>query len=116
VEEFWTGIVAADEVIGPHMLLPECSSNLYTKVYQGLLTYNDAIRLNSQLLALPIRISSAPHQFTRAIELAHKTRRIKTYDMQYVALAEFEQCEVVTLDGGIYQMAIEIGVRARLLR
>jgi hypothetical protein len=41
---------------------------------------------------------------------------LKSYDMQYVAVAEIEGCTLVTLDGGPYQAAIEIGVPARLLR
>jgi len=69
-----------------------------------------------EMTAFPIRISTASGQFTRAVELAHRTHRLRSYDMQYVAVAELEGCEMVTLDGGVYQVATEIGVRARLLR
>jgi len=74
------------------------------------------MRLTSVMLEMPIRISDVPHQFGRAMDLANKTHRLKTYDMQYVAVAEIEGCEMVTLDGGVYQAAIEIGLAARLLR
>jgi predicted nucleic acid-binding protein len=68
------------------------------------------------MLELPIQICGNSEQFQRALDLAERTKRIKTYDMQYVAVAEIEDCEMIALDGGVYQAAIEIGLKARLLR
>ena len=36
--------------------------------------------------------------------------------MQYVAVAEIEDYEMVVLDGGISQTAVEIGLTTRVLR
>ena len=116
VRTFWRALTQEDEVIGAQLLLPECTSTFRVKVSQGELSHAESIVLVDRLTRLPIRISTAPAQFIRALELAERTRRVKAYDMQYVAVAEIERCELVTLDGGPYQTAVEIGTPARLLR
>ena len=83
---------------------------------RGELSHSEAIELVERMSLLPMRISVEPRQFTRALELAARIRSIKAYDMQYVATAEAERCELVTLDGGPYQTAVEIGLPVRLLR
>ena len=97
------------------VFLPECTSTVHEKVFLGQLTQSEGMTLVDQMLRLPLRLSESPHQFRRAMELAHQRRMLKSYDMQYVAVAEIEKCTMVTLDGGVYQAAIEIGVSATLL-
>jgi predicted nucleic acid-binding protein len=116
VRDFWQSITLADEIVGAQLLLPECTSIFREKASTGQLTHNESIEVVQKLTRLPIRISLAAEQFTRAVDLANRTRRLKAYDMQYVAVAEVENGELITLDGGPYQAAIEIGVPARLLR
>jgi predicted nucleic acid-binding protein len=113
---FWDSLTADDEMVGAQLLLPECTSAIREKVSQGELTHDEAVLLMDRLIQLPIRISNASGQFTMALELAYRTNRRKAYDMQYVAVAQAERGQLVTLDGGPYQAAIEIGVPARLLR
>jgi predicted nucleic acid-binding protein len=98
------------------LLLPECTSVLRRKAFDGALTHRDAMVLIDQMLELPIRVSQAENQFRRAMEIANRTRRAKAYDMQYVAVAEIEGGELVTLDGGIRQAAVELRLPVRLLR
>lgn len=74
------------------------------------------MELADELLNLPVRIATNTSHFTVAIEIANRTRRKRSYDMQYVAVAELEGCEMVTLDRGIYQASIERKIPARLLR
>lgn len=68
------------------------------------------------LLKLPISLSDDRRVYTLAFDIAQRTRRKKAYDKQYVAVAVLERCEMVTLDGGVYQAAREQRIDARLLR
>jgi predicted nucleic acid-binding protein len=81
-----------------------------------MLGHDEALHLVSEMLRLPLRVSMMQRQFTHALELANRFRRSKAYDMQYLAVAELEDCEIVTLDGGIRQAAIELKRPYRLLR
>jgi predicted nucleic acid-binding protein len=45
-----------------------------------------------------------------------RTRRVKAYDMQYVAASEAEGRRLVTIDGGMRQAATELGVQVAFLR
>ena len=116
VRAFWTRLTSTDELVAAMLLIPECTSVLRVKAYEGSITQPEALRGVAQMLALPLRISSDQRQFTRAVEMAARTRRRKAYDMQYVAVAELEQAEIVTIDGGVRQAALELGVPVRLLR
>jgi len=98
------------------LLLAECTSVLRTRAFNGALTHNDAMELLAQMLELPIRVSDKPAQFLRAMEISNGTKRAKAYDMQYVAVAEAESAEIVTLDAGIRQAALELRLPVRLLR
>ena len=116
VSQFWGGLTSADELVAPAILLAECTSALRKRVFEGALRHEEAVALLGRALALPIRISHAPEQFILAMEIANLTRRAKAYDMQYVALAEVEGGEIVTLDGGIRQAAVERRIPVRYLR
>ena len=116
IGSFWTSLSEEDELVAPSLLYPECSSVLRVKAWQGLLQHDEAMHLTSEMLRIPLRLSHLTEQFPRAMEIAERTKRKKSYDMQYVAVAELEGCEMVTLDRGIYQASIERKIPARLLR
>jgi predicted nucleic acid-binding protein len=116
VAAFWTGLTTADELVAPMLLLAECTSVLRKRAFGGALSHDDSIQLLGQMLELPIRVSNEPAQFLRAMEISNGTKRAKAYDMQYVAVAEAERAEIVTLDGGIRQAALELRLPVRLLR
>ena len=117
VEQFWTGLRGGvDEVLGPQLLYPECTSVIREQVAVGEISREHAFRLIDQLLSLPIRISQLAAQFRRALELAERFQRKKAYDMQYLAVAELYGGELLTLDSGLFEAASQLGVPARLLR
>lgn len=117
VEEFWAGVRhGVDEVIGPQLLYPECTSVIREQVSKGEISHAHALRLVEQLLALPVRIAWVTDQFRHAIELAERLGRTKAYDMQYLAVAELQDGELLTLDGGLFDAASQLGVPVRLLR
>lgn len=89
---------------------------LRKRAYDGAITHEESLQMLADLLALPVVTSSRLEQFALANEIAARTRRRRSYDMQYVAVAVLERCEMVTLDGGVYQAAREQRIEARLLR
>lgn len=116
VEEFWREVTTADSLIGPQMIIPECASTLRTKVFDKLISEEQALRWMSLVLRLPIAVNRDERQFFRAIELAGGGQRRKAYDMQYLATAELTQSTLVTLDTGLRQRAIEVKHPVRFLR
>ena len=67
------------------------------------------------MLQLPLRLVDTASQFQRAFELAERFHHRKSYDMQYFAVAELAQAEIVTLDRGLRHAAADIGVPVRFL-
>jgi predicted nucleic acid-binding protein len=116
VEEFWTEVTTRDQLFGPRMLIPECASTLRTKVYDKLITEDQALRWMASVLRMPITPVEDERQYFRAIELAGASRRRKAYDMQYLAAAEITDGILVTLDNGLRQRAIEVKHPVRFLR
>ena len=113
---FWNSLILGDELVAPPLLLAECTSVLRTQAYERVLDDRQAASMLDDLLKLPISLSDDRRVYTLAFDIAQRTRRKKAYDMQYVAVAVLERCEMVTLDGGVYQAAREQRIDAGLLR
>ena len=113
---FWSDLTGFDDVVGPQLLLPECTSVLRQRVGSGELTEAESADLLEDLLSLPIRIHESRDQFRVALTLAGRLKRPKAYDMQYLAVATIERAELVTLDRGLRQAATDIHHPVRLLR
>jgi len=116
VDDFWQNLGAGDELIGAQLLIPEVTSVIREKAYEQVISHEQATQMLDQVLSLSIQTCLLPGQFRLAMEIANQTNRYKAYDMQYVAVAVLERCEMVTLDGGVYQAAREQRIDARLLR
>jgi predicted nucleic acid-binding protein len=113
---FLTGLEASDEVIGPQILLPECTSVLRRKVSQGVLSEDQGRRFLESVLAFPIAIETSQDQFRLAIAWAFQMNRTRMHDLQYIAVAQIRNATVVTIDGGLSQAATERGVPVRVLQ
>jgi predicted nucleic acid-binding protein len=94
LDEFQAG---AHELIAPDIFVPEIADALATAERQGRIkTGQSAIFLNDILQNGPAYLSTTP-LLMRAMELSISKRRA-VYDCAYLALAEVEQCELVTAD------------------
>ena len=113
---FWISLAADDEVIVPCVLFPECTSVIRRTVVSGALTEAEGYEKLGELLALPLRISTQRAQFSLAFDWATRGKRAKTNDLQYVAVAQLEGAEIVSLDGGMQQAAREQNVPVRFLQ
>jgi predicted nucleic acid-binding protein len=86
------------ELIGPPMFHAEVTSVLREEVFFKRLSGEEgeeAFRLYS---LIQISIIDDPAIYRKAWELAKKYNLPRTYDMQYMAVAELEDCEFWTLD------------------
>jgi predicted nucleic acid-binding protein len=113
---FWFALNENDELIAPQVLLPECASVLRRKVNEAVITADEGSRLLGRLLSFPIDIESSRFQFSLAFAWALETNRTKMHDLQYVAVAQIRGANVVTIDGGLRQIAVERGVPVTVIQ
>ena len=114
--DFWSSLTGNDEVIAPALLFPECTSVIRNRVHRLLLTETEGAAIMRELLRMPISIMQSTEQFTLAYAFATRLGRVRAYDTQYLAVARLGEASLVTLDGGMHQAAVELGISARLLR
>ena len=53
--------------------------------------------------------------YGRPLDLATRFQLRRAYDTQYLAAAEIERSELLTVDRAMYQHALELGIGAELL-
>ena len=88
---------AIHELIAPSHFPGEIASALTKAERQKLIPVGDARRLIQDILNTPPVLYAVDTLFYRAVEISSQTRA-GFYDCLYVALAEQENCELVTAD------------------
>jgi predicted nucleic acid-binding protein len=86
------------ELIDPAHFQGEIASALTKAERQKLIPVGDARRLIADVLSTPPILYLLDPLFYRAVDISSQTRA-GFYDCLYVALAEQENCELVTADG-----------------
>lgn len=86
------------ELLGPQMFRAEVTSVLREEVFFKRMPPEEGEEGFAVYLEIPIRIISSPDVYRKAWELAIDYNQRRTYDMQYLAVAELEDCELWTLD------------------
>jgi predicted nucleic acid-binding protein len=114
-ESFVGQLTTGDDVFAAQILLPECTSVIRSAAFDRRVDQVEAREMLSRLTAFPLQLVAAHQQFMRALELAQRFQHRNAYDMQYLAVAELMDAELVTLDGGMRHAAEEAGVPVRLL-
>lgn len=87
----------AHELIAPSHFPGEIANGLTKAERQKLILLGDARTLILDVLNTPPVLHSANSLYYRAVDISSQTRS-GFYDCLYVALAEREQCELVTAD------------------
>jgi predicted nucleic acid-binding protein len=72
------------------------------QVYRGLLTPSDAVGARELLLSKSIHLMMDDVLLRRGYELATRFNRPTAYDAQYLAVAEYLQCEFWTADERLF--------------
>ncbi len=65
---------------------------------------------------MPVRLVHAFESYPRAFDIARSLGWKKAYDALYLAAAELEDAELLTVDGGMHDAARRLSIRATLVR
>lgn len=116
VRRAWLHLLASGEgLLAPPLFLAECTSAIREASFDGTLTPAGAAEAVAALVELPVTLVMDRSIYGRALDLATRFRLRRAYDTQYLAAAEIEKCELLTLDSSMYQHALELGIRAEFL-
>jgi predicted nucleic acid-binding protein len=88
---------AIHELIAPDIFSPEIANGLATAERQGRIKSGESAILFLDILRQPFAIHPLSALLIWAMEIAVATRQA-VYDCTYLALAEAEQCEMVSAD------------------
>jgi len=100
---FWNRVSEEKtELIGPPLLFAEVSSVLRLRVFLGEFQPDEGDGFLEELFRLEIAEVNPPGLTRAAWELAKRFNHPRTYDAQYLALAELEGCEFWTADRRLY--------------
>ncbi len=116
IDEFFAQLTAEDELVGPNLLMAECTAVIHEQIGKARVTAAEALEYLDDVLGLNIKLCHSDEQFRGALDLAGRLRHAKAYDTQYLAAARSEHLELVTIDSGLHQAAINIKHPVRFLR
>ncbi len=86
------------QMVGPALFHAEVTSAIRQHVYFKRMLPEEGEEAFSIYLDIPIRIIDEPEVYRKAWRLAKEFELPVCYDMQYLAVAELEDCELWTTD------------------
>ncbi len=86
------------QMVGPALFHAEVTSAIRQHVYFKRMLPEEGEEAFSIYLDIPIRIIDEPEVYRKAWQLAKEFNLATCYDMQYLAVAELEDCELWTSD------------------
>ncbi|HTT94357.1 MAG TPA: type II toxin-antitoxin system VapC family toxin [Solirubrobacterales bacterium] len=90
-----------DELVAPSLMWSEARSTLHLGLLKGKVSLEHAVRQHERLESCPVRRADPPELGRTAWEIAEQFGWGRTYDAEYVALAQLLGCRLVTLDGAL---------------
>ncbi|MBI2165984.1 MAG: type II toxin-antitoxin system VapC family toxin [Chloroflexi bacterium] len=115
VQERWLSFTPADELVAPSLLLAECTFVLHELANRQQIGRTIAYGLLSALLQFPVRLVEHAEVYQRAFQIADQLEKSKAYDSLYIAVAEMESGELLTLDGEMYRGAQRLSIPSTLV-
>jgi len=98
-----------DELVAPPLMWSETRANLHLKAFKGEIDFDRADLLHVRLSDASIECRNPSELGASAWALASEMGWGRTYDAEYVALAQLLGCKVVTLDGRLRRGADRLG-------
>lgn len=99
-----------DELVAPPLMWSEARSTLHLGLLKGKVSLEHAARQHERLESSPVRRADPPDLGRTAWEIAEQFGWGRTYDAEYVALAQILGCRLVTLDGALRRGADRSGL------
>lgn len=99
-----------DDLVAPPLMWSEVRSGFHLGMVKAELGVARAEALHGRLNAAPIRPSSPDGLGQRAWALATEFGWGRTYDAEYVALAQLLECRMVTVDMRLRRGADRLGI------
>jgi predicted nucleic acid-binding protein len=99
-----TGLLGPFDCVAPPLMWSEGLSSLSEAAFRGELPDEQLDEVVARLEALPIRSAGGTaDDRMAALRLARRLGWAKTYDAEYVALAERLECELLTADARLHR-------------
>ena len=110
LDSMWLSVTTADDLVAPPLFLAECTSVLSVETLFKRIEAERARAVIAEVLQFGIRIVTRTDIYPRAYDMARALGWGKAYDALYLATAELEGAELLTLDGGMGEAAGRLGV------
>ncbi len=101
------------QMVGPSLFHAEVTSAIRQRVHFKQILPEEGEEAFSIYLDIPIRIIDGPEVYRKAWQLAREFNLPVCYDMQYLAVAELEDCELWTGDKSLVNSLKGKGKRVR---
>ena len=98
-----------DDLVAPNLMWSEARSALHEVTWRGDLSRSDALAAFRRLETAPVAASAPDELGEEAWRLADELGWAKTYDAEYVALAQILGCRLLTLDLRLRRGADRLG-------
>jgi predicted nucleic acid-binding protein len=100
----------AEQLVAPPLMWSEARSALHELLWRSEISQDDALASRSRLERSPVEQRRPRALGENAWRIADELGWAKTYDAEYVALAQMLGCRLVTLDARLRRSTERLGV------
>jgi predicted nucleic acid-binding protein len=98
-----------EDLVAPPLMWSEARSTLHLGLLNGKVSAEHAAVQHERLETCPVRRAKEPELGREAWSIAEQFGWGRTYDAEYVALAQILGCQLVTLDGALRRGTDRLG-------
>ena len=101
--------LAGESPVAPALMWSEARSALHELRWRGEISAEDAAAARSRLERAPIELRRHSKLGEEAWRIADEFGWAKTYDAEYLALAQLLRCRLITLDARLHRSTAPLG-------